>query len=169
MEGKLKWSGTGFYYGKGWIMTAAHNLRGPSKDNETSHSCLSEGKFRVLFDIGGKYPYEFADGRRMAFFHHLQPLGKSADLKNKDIGMVRLGRQWEWGREEHDYSQWEKDENKKLEEMESHVFPLVQIDAPHAKAGDDAYAVYYVGGKKEVVKVTIRGISEGKQVKLIAP
>lgn len=144
-------------------MTVAHNLRDPNKDNETSHSWLSEGKFRVSFDIGGEHPYEFAkfQEKRMAFFHHLKPRGKSADLKNKDIGMVKLGRQWEWGREENDYSQWETEENEKLEQMKYHFSPLVQTDAPHAEEGDNAYAVYYVGDKKEVEKVKITRISKG--------
>lgn len=76
------------------------------------------------------------------------------------------------GREKDDYSQWETEEDEKLKEMEPQFSPLVQTDAPDAEEGDNAYAVYYAGDKKEVGQVTITlppGISEGRQVKLIAP
>ena len=44
-------------------MTAAHNFQDDNKDNETSHSYLSEGKFRVLFHVGEK-KYEFDQHKR---------------------------------------------------------------------------------------------------------
>lgn len=79
-----KFRGTGFHYGDGWVMTVAHNFQDDNKDNETSHSYLSEGNFRVLFHVEGK-KYEFLEHKRTAFVHHLKT-GKIPILNTRISG-----------------------------------------------------------------------------------
>ena len=137
------YKGTGFYFGGGWIMTVAHNFQDENEMNETIHSIFSNGKFRVEFDIEGqKYVFPAEERKRMAFIHHLES-GKDADRKNKDIAMVKLGHQWEYGR--NDYTAWEREEQEKLGTMGAHDFPLANIDVPKPEKDETVYAVHYGG------------------------
>lgn len=152
-----KFTGTGFHYGDGWVMTVAHNFQDNKNDNETSHSYLSEGNFRVLFHVGGK-KYEFLEHKRTAFVHHLKT-GKKPDFKNKDIGMVKLGVQYHGNENPPD---WEDKERKQLIEMKAVAFS--KIDPPVHGAGDDVYAIYYGDAGSTVQKMKIKRTSEkGKQ------
>lgn len=163
-EGRVIPIGTGFLYGSGWVMTVAHNFQDDQKDDKTCHSYLSEGKFRVSFHVNGE-KYEFySQFKRIAFVHHLNP-GEATDFENKDIGMVKLGRQYEYGRNQDDYSDWEKEEENMLEEMGLSNFGLAQVAAADCKVGDSVYVVYYEDDNetKLVEDVNITGISEGKQ------
>ena len=164
-EGKPKSTGTGFHYGSGWVMTVGHNFQDDKKkDDKTSHSYLSEGKFRVLFYVGGK-EYKFPERKRMAFAHHLN-LGEYTDVKNKDIAMVKLGIQYEFGRDEKEYTLWEKEEQQMLQQMYPRNFGLVQADAADPEKNDSVCVVYYgdgVGNKSTLVKETkIKAITKGK-------
>lgn len=151
-EGK-KPKGTGFHYGDGWVMTVAHNFQDDTKDNETSHSFLSEGKFRVLFHVGGK-KYEFDQHNRTAFVHHLTP-GKKTDFKNMDIGMVKLGVQYDRSEK---LSDWEVTEEEQIKAIKHLAF--AQTDPPVHGAGDDVYVIYYGDAGTTVEKVKIKRISE---------
>ena len=164
-EKKVKFTGTGFHYGSGWVMTAAHNFQDDENDDKSSHSYLSEGKFRVLIHVKGK-EYEFPQRKRMAFVHHLNP-GEATDFENKDIGMVKLGIQYEYGRNQDDYSDWEKEEKKMLDEMLPSNFGLAQVAAAEPKVEDSVYVVYYGDDNenKLVKEVKITDIAEGKQAK----
>ena len=149
--------GTGFHYGDGWVMTVAHNFQDDKKDTETSHSYLSEGKFRLLFHVRGK-KYEFLEHKRTAFVHHLNP-GKDSDFKYKDIGMVKLGLQYERSEKVDD---WECKEQKQLDEMKA--FAFAQTNPPDHDVGDDVYAIYYGDTGSTVEKMKIIRMSEkGKQ------
>ena len=148
--------GTGFHYGDGWVMTAAHNFQDDNKDNETSHSYLSEGKFHVLFHVGGK-KYEFDQHKRTAFVHHLNP-GEDADFKYKDIGMVKLGVQYP-GREK--LPEWEDKEEEQIKAIKKLAF--AQTDPPVHGAGDDVYAIYYGDAGTTVEKMKIKRTSEKRK------
>ena len=102
----------------------------------------------------------------MAFVHHLNP-GEATDFENKDIGMVKLGIQYEYGRNQDDYSDWEKEEKKMLDEMLPSNFGLAQVAAAEPKVEDSVYVVYYGDDNenKLVKEVKITDIAEGKQAK----
>ncbi|KAJ7389959.1 hypothetical protein OS493_028009 [Desmophyllum pertusum] len=140
----VSFKGTGFYTGLGWIMTVAHNFQDDieqNKTDKTTHSILSDARFRVEFDIEGQ-KYVFQERKRMAFIHHLEP-GEDADPQNKDIAMVKLGHQWDYGRI--DYTKWEKEEQEKLGTMGAHDFALANIDVPKPEKDETVYAVHYGG------------------------
>ena len=152
-EQEVEFTGTGFHYGNGWVMTAAHNFQDDENDDNTSHSYLSEGKFRVLFHVGGK-EYVFPQRKRTAFVHHLNP-GVWADEKNKDIAMVKLGIQYDPSVED-----WEEEEAKTLTEMKPFAFS--QTDPPIPNVGDHVYAIYNGDDGSKVEKmIKIKRISEG--------
>ncbi|KAJ7390015.1 hypothetical protein OS493_027539 [Desmophyllum pertusum] len=128
-------------------MTVAHNFQDENEMNETIHSIFSNGKFRVEFDIEGqKYVFPAEERKRMAFIHHLES-GKDADRKNKDIAMVKLGHQWEYGR--NDYTAWEREEQEKLGAMGAHRFALAKIDVPTPKTDETVYAVHFGGANDD--------------------
>lgn len=164
-QGQVKSRGTGFHYGSGWVMTVAHNVQEDDKDDETCHTYISEGKFRVLFYVDGK-EYEFPQRKRIAFFQHLNT-EEDVDIKNKYIGMVKLGIQYEYGRNPEDYSDWENDEKKMLDAMLPSNFGLAQVAAADPKKGDGVYVVYYDDDNKSklVKEVKIEAITQGKQAK----
>ena len=157
-----KFEGTGFHYGNGWVMTVAHNFQDDVKDKKDEHSVLSSGHFRVLFDIDGS-KYEFGEHKRMAFVHHLQP-GEYTDFKNKDIAMVKLGRQYEYARK--DFSAWEEEEANMLWDMKSHLYALTEtgINSPKPAEGGYVDAVHYGGNanQKKHEQVKIKRITPGK-------
>ena len=158
--------GTGFHYGCGWVMTAAHNFQKDQEVDKKSHSYLSEENFRVLFHVNGKEYKFYSQCTRIAFVHHLNP-GEDTDFANKDIGMVKLGRQYEYGRNHDHYSSWEEEEEKMLEEMLPSKFGLAQVAAADPKVADSVDVVYYGDDNesKVVREVKITHISEGKQAK----
>ena len=190
-QGQVKVRGTGFHYDSGWVMTVAHNVQEDDKDDGTCHTYISEGKFRVLFYVDGK-EYEFPQRKRMAFFHHLNT-EEDVDIKKKYIWMVKLGIQYEYGRNPEDYSDWENDEKKMLDAMLpsnfglaelpqmfpsnsvlamlAQMFPskfgLAQVAAADPKKGDGVYVVYYDDDNKSklVKEVKIEAITQGKQAK----
>lgn len=163
-QGRVTSRGTGFHYGSGWVMTVAHNVQ-DDKDDKTCHSYISEGKFRVLFHVNGK-EYKFPHRKRIAFFHHLHT-GEDADFKNKDIGMVKLGIQYQYGRNPEDYSDWEKHEKNMLDEIFPSNVGLAQVAAADPKEEDGVYVVYYRDDNKSKLGkiVKIKAITQGKQAK----
>ncbi|KAL9968154.1 hypothetical protein ACROYT_G026492, partial [Oculina patagonica] len=148
-ENKLVgYKGTGFHYGNGWIMTVAHNFQDDNEKNEKTHSILSDARFEVEFDIEGQ-KYTFEKQKRMAFVHHLQP-GDDPDYKNKDIAMVKLGKQWEYGRPTEDFSEWEIEEDNKLfKQMKADQFSLAEIGPPTPNKGEPVYTAHYGGDDNE--------------------
>ena len=102
----------------------------------------------------------------MAFVHHLNP-GEATDFENKDIEMVKLGIQYEYGRNQDDYIDWEKEEKKMLDEMLPSNFGLAQVAAAEPKVEASVYVVYYGDDNesKLVKEVKITDIAEGKQAK----
>ena len=167
---EVKFRGTGFYYGDGWVMIVADNVQDDDKDDETFHSYLSERKFLVLFYVKGKKQlkkeYTFSQRKRMVFVHHLNSVDDT-DFKNKDIWMVKLGNQYECSRNQDDINDWEKEEKKKLNEIFPGNFGLAQMAAADPKEEDDVYVVYNADDKKSklVKEMKIRAITKGKQAK----
>ena len=167
---EVKFRGTGFYYGDGWVMIVADNVQDDDKDDETFRSYLSEGKFRVLFYVKDKKqqkePYTFCQRKRMAFVHHLNPADDN-DFKNKDIWMVRLGVQYERRGDQDDFNDWEKQEKEKLNEIFPGHFGFAQMAAADPKEEDDVYVVDNADDKKTklVKEMKIRAITKGKQAK----
>ena len=156
----VPYKGTGFYFGGGWIMTVAHNFQDEHERSKTTHSIMSEARFRVEFHIEGK-EYVFREQKRMAFIHHLKS-GYDTDFKNKDIAMVKLGHQWNYDRK--DYPHWEIEEHKNLEAIDAHYFALAKIDVPEPKLSETVYAVHYGGDDNDKKTSTsgeiyIRGIT----------
>lgn len=157
-EGNQVFKGTGFHFGSGWIMTVAHNFQAHNETDETDetfHSIMAEGKFKVTWN-----GHEFEEHKRMAFVHHLQP-GDYADHQNKDIAMFKLGIQYEYGRDQEDYSDWEKSEDEMLRSMNAASFAIAnaqgaQLFHPqNPQVGENVYAFYYGGAvKEEELKIT---------------
>ncbi|KAJ7389954.1 hypothetical protein OS493_028004 [Desmophyllum pertusum] len=135
----VRYKGTGLYYGGGWIMTVAHNFQDDIERNETTHSILSDARFRVKFDVGGQ-EYVFQAHQRMAFIHHLEP-GDDTDFRNKDIAMVKLGHQWAYGGR--DYPHWEREEHEKLEAMGAQRFALCEMGPLTLIINETVYAVTF--------------------------
>ena len=129
-------NGTGFIYGDGgWVMSVAHNFQS-NADSAQLHSLLSEASFR--FTVKGQ-SINFPRRSRMAFIHHLQP-GNSVDPNNMDIGMVKLGKQYEYGRRKS--QDWEIAEEEQLKEMKlQSVFAT--IDDRETVANDTVHAIHY--------------------------
>ena len=128
-------------------MTAAHNFQDDNekKKNKTTHSILSGARCEVEFEIDGQ-TYLFGKQKRMAFVHHLQP-GSRPDFKNKDIAMVKLGVQWEYGRKSEDYSDWEKNEQGHLANINKYA--VAEIEPPQPVKGETVYAAHYGGDSHE--------------------
>ncbi|PFX18977.1 hypothetical protein AWC38_SpisGene16620 [Stylophora pistillata] len=144
------YEGTGFLFGNGWVMTAAHNFQDDTERNKGIHNFLLNASFKVSFHVrhpdspdGTMKKYEFQMQKRTAFAHHLQP-GEDANLKDKDIAKVKLGVQYEYAREEGDYKEWEKEEKEKLKELAEFVKPLSEaVTSQPITPGSSVYAVYY--------------------------
>ena len=141
-KGNQVYEGTGFHFGRHWIMSVAHNFQDNQERDQTSHNIMSEGKFKVTW-----HGHEFEEHKRMAFVHHLKPDG-GTDFKHKDIAMFKLGKQYEYGRHEKDYSTWEKTEDETLSKMDAASCGIanVQLDPPDPKEEEIAYAFHYGGG-----------------------
>ena len=105
---------TGFHFGSGWVMSVAHNFEG-DQHNGTFHDLLTRARFSFINRNGGTVVFE-QDHSRMAFIHHREP-GDDVDDQNKDIAMVKLGVQYEYGRSEDDIGDWERAEKEKLETL----------------------------------------------------
>lgn len=144
-EGNQVFKGTGFHFGSGWIMTVAHIFQDDQEGNQKDHNIMSKGKVKVTWN-----GLEFEEHKRMAFVHHLQP-GEDPDPQNKDIAMIKLGIQYEYGRDEKDYSDWEKSEHEKLISMNAASCAIAnaqgaQLFHPqNPEVGEDVYAFHYGG------------------------
>lgn len=153
------YKGTGFHYGSGWVMTVAHNFQNDAKDTESIHSLLSKASF--TFNVNGK-PFVFKENKRMAFIHHLKP-GEFVDPDNKDIAMVKLGIQWEYGRSNNE--DWEKEEQEQLNEMKLPALAEIDKDQERqVKVGDKVFAIHY-GGDDDTMKKTdqtVRAVNDGE-------
>lgn len=155
---RVLYEGTGFHFGSGWIMTVAHNFQDDDETDETFHNIMAKGKFKVTWN-----GHEFEEHKRMAFVHHLQP-GDDADTQNKDIAMFKLGIQYEYGRNQNDYSDWENSEDEMLRSMNAASCAIAnaqgaQLFHPqNPQVRENVYAFYYGGAddafKEEELKIT---------------
>ena len=102
----LGYIGSGFYFGDGWILTAAHVLRNRDKVNKA--------KF-VFFPSDHEIFFEARP--RRAIIHRLLPVGRRPDYHNRDIALVKLGIQYTHGRKKDDLEEWEIDEQQLLEQF----------------------------------------------------
>ena len=153
-------NGTGFVYGGGWVMSVAHNFQS-NADSPQLHSLLSEASFRFTV---GEHSFDFPCRRRMAFIHHLQP-GNNVDPNNMDIGMVKLGKQYEYDRRK--FQDWEIAEEEQLKEMNlQSVFAT--IDDRETVANDTVHAIHY--DENLVVtptELTVRNVRENQDIPII--
>ena len=106
--------GTGYFLGKGWVMSVAHNFQNDNTHPKKLHDLLSAARFR--FTVDGQpfdFPPEPPQGpiRRTAFIHHLR-----SGNNNMDIAMVKLGKQYEYGNRQ-EYQDWETAEDSQLQRM----------------------------------------------------
>ena len=137
--------GTGFFYGQGWVMSVAHNFQNDNRDPKQLHSLLSEARFRFVVDGQSFYfPPQPPQNpiRRTAFIHHLQP-GENIDPNNKDIAMVKLGKQYKYG-DRKEYQDWETVEDIQLKRMQLQSV-LATIHDQQAAPNDTVHAIYYAG------------------------
>ena len=156
----LQTKGTGFQFGNGWIMTAAHNFQKDDRDDYKTHSLINQAEFSFFV---GEQTFTFSGRERTAFIHHLKP-GEYTDYKNKDIAMVKLGYQYEYGRNhESDYEAWEIVERKRLEEMEAYRWEFVKLELPDVQVNQSVQAVHFGGNnkKKKFVTSHVTNISDG--------
>ncbi len=148
--------GTGFHFGRGWIMSVAHNFQNDDTDNEHLHSLLSSAKFTFTID-GTECVFSSAENR-MAFIHHLQP-GDEVDPRNMDIALVKLGIQYEYGRRDDDYNIWENEEQQKLNDMELKCF--ADIEERQVTEDEKVYAIHYGGGgNRKKVQLTVKRVEQ---------
>ena len=100
----LGYSGSGFHFGGGWILTSAHVLRNRDKVD----------KARFVFFLPER-EISFEAKPRRALLHRLLPAGRRLDYHNRDIALVKLGIQFSHGRRKSDLEEWETDEQQLLE------------------------------------------------------
>ena len=143
--------GTGFFFGRGWVMSVAHNFQNDDTDPEQLHTLLSQASFR--FTVNG-HTHDFLPQRRMAFIHHLQP-GRNVDPHNMDIAMVKLGKQYEYGTRE--FQTWELDEEAELQAMQLQPV-FATIHDQQAAPNDTVHAIHYAGEEPNVARLTVAGV-----------
>ena len=153
--------GTGFLYGDGgWVMSVAHNFQS-NTDSAQLHSLLSEASFKFTV---GEHSIDFPRRRRTAFIHHLQP-GNSVDPKNMDIGMVKLGKQYEYDRKE--FQDWERAEEKKLKEIKLQS-AFATFDDRETVANDTVYAIHYDENfDVTTTELIVRNVQENQDIPII--
>ena len=140
--------GTGFFFGRGWVMSVAHNFQNDDTDPEQLHTLLSQTSFR--FTVNG-HTHDFPPQRRMAFIHHLEP-GENVDPKNMDIAMVKLGKQYEYDRTE--FQPWELAEEAILQAMQLRPV-FAAIHDQQAAPNDTVHAIHYAGEEPNVARLRI--------------
>ena len=154
------WRGTGFFFGRGWVMSVAHNFQNDDADPEQLHTLLSQARFR--FTVNG-VTVEFPGRSRMAFIHHLQP-GENVDRRNMDIAMVKLGKQYEYGSRE--FQPWELAEEEKLQAMQlQSVFAT--LHRQQAAPDDTVHAIYYARGEQNVARLTVAGVEKNRDIPIM--
>ena len=152
--------GTGFFFGRGWVISVAHNFQNDDADPEQLHSLLPQTSFR--FTVNG-VTVEFPGRSRMAFIHHLQP-GENVDPHNMDIAMVKLGKQYEYGRTE--FQPWELAEEAILQAMQlQSVFAT--LHRQQAAPDDTVHAIYYAGGEQNFARLTVAGVEENRDIPIM--
>lgn len=147
-ESGLSYSGTGFHFGDGWILTAAHVLRNRDKVNTARF---------VFFPPGIEISFEAR--RRRAIIHRLLPTGRRPDYHNRDIVLVKLGIQYTYGRRKDDLEEWEIDEQQLLEQFNLFDFtPLVKNaftpsgDEQFSLKVTDPLTIIHFGGEQNNLK-----------------
>ena len=101
------WQGTGFHYGNGWVGANAHVA--------INEECLANATFTFSW-------HEIQDN---TFFEHMRNFEQNDrigliamrnidDNFKQDLAFCKLGKQWEYGRQEDSLPKWELEEHKKL-------------------------------------------------------
>lgn len=130
-EDGLSYDGTGFYFGDGWILTAAHVLRNRDKVNLA----------RFVF-FPSEMEISFEARPRRAIIHRLLPAGRRPDYHNRDIALVKLGIQFTHRRKRGDLEEWEIDEQQLLEQFNFFDFSsLVKSTFSPSGAGDVQFSL----------------------------
>lgn len=128
-ENGLGYIGSGFHFGEGWILTAAHVLRNRDKVNRA----------RFVF-----YPQEmeisFEARPRRAMIHRLLPVGRRPDYHNRDIALVKLGIQYAYRRKKDDLEEWEIDEQQLLEQFNFFDFASLAKNA-FTPSGEEQFSL----------------------------
>ena len=153
-----RFKGTGFHFGAGWIMSVAHNFRNDDNDRVFQHSLLSETTFSFFSEGGRELKKFLAQPNRTAFIHHLRS-GPGIDQRNKDIAMIKLGRQYARpGKEE--LTGWESEEEDNLTEL--NLTNFASMHKRVVKQDSKVHAIHY-GGKNDDRKIsesTVKGVTE---------
>lgn len=100
-----QYSGSGFHFGDGWVLTSSHVLR--------NREILNSARFVFVSPDCGEVTFE-ANPRR-AIVHRLLPAGRRTDYHNRDITLTKLGLQFTQGRKRDQLEEWEIDEQQLLE------------------------------------------------------
>ena len=97
---------TGFHYGGGWIMTAAHC------NEEKRHLKKSEVTFSWI-DDNGEQSRHFEPRNRLGFIAE-RVVAKSSTQKSfeKDLALFKIGKQYEKGKRQDDFEAWEVEEQE---------------------------------------------------------
>lgn len=128
-ENGPNYTGTGFHFGDGWILTAAHVLRNRDKVNMARF---------VFFPPGTEISFEARP--RRAIVHRLLPAGRRPDYHNRDIVLVKLGFQYTYGRKKDDLEEWEIDEQQLLEQSDLFNFTSL-LEKTFTPTGDEQFSL----------------------------
>lgn len=140
--------GSGFYFGNGWVLTAAHVLR--NREN------VNNARF-VFFSPNHEIAFELRP--RRAIIHRLLPVGRRPDYHNRDITLVKLGIQYTYGRKKNDLEEWEIDEQQLLEQfslfdfsslVQNRFTPTGEVEFS-MRPGDPLTAIHF-GGEQDAHK-----------------
>ena len=135
-------------------MSAAHNFQNDDNDDQSNHSLLEQAKFTFTSGEEGAKIFSPQE-RRTAFIHHLQP-GPYMDTINKDIAMIKLGRQPGSAQ----LKPWESCEEKDLTEL--NLTNFATMDEREVRQCQNAYAIHYGGddNERKMVEQTVRAVTE---------
>jgi len=140
----LGYVGSGFHFGDGWILTAAHVLRNRDKVNKARF---------VFFPPDAEISFEARP--RRAIIHRLLPVGRRPDYHNRDITLVKLGIQYTYGRKKDDLKEWEIDEQQLIEQFSLFDFTSL-VESSFTPSGevqfsmrptDPLTAIHFGGGQ----------------------
>jgi hypothetical protein len=155
------YKGTGFHFGGGWVMSVAHNFQ-DNQDPDWYHSPLKRATFTFTIN-DKKFVFSHSENAsRMAFVHHLKA-GDDIDLENKDIAMVKLGIQYEYGGRK--CEDWESAERDKLNEMGSR-YGFADIQAKREVKVDEKVVAIHYGGDDNI-KIENLTVKSGQQNPII--
>ena len=128
-ENGLSYIGTGFHFGDGWVLTAAHVLRNRDKVNMA----------RFVF-FPPQMEISFEARPRRAIIHRILPAGRRPDYHNRDIALVKLGIQYTYRRKRDDLEEWEIDEQQLLEQYNFFDFTSL-VKSAFSPSGEERFSL----------------------------